>query len=62
MTSQHSTAKRFEVFPDEMNLMVKFFNLALDTEKINTQLTAEELEDVNNFINDFKSLTLEWAV
>ena len=61
MTSQRSTAKRFEVFPDEMNVMVKFFNLALRTEEINTQLTAEELRDVDSFIDDFKSMSLEWS-
>lgn len=61
MTTTHTTAKSFEVFPDEMNTMVKFFNHALHSQKVTDELTEDELNNIISFIDDFKGMTLNWS-
>jgi len=62
MTTPHSTAKSFEVFPDEMMLMVKFFNHALHSHNVTNELDEDELNNIMSFIDDFKSMALNWSI
>ena len=62
MTATHSTAKSFEVFPDEMMTMVKFFNHALHSRKVTDELDEDELNNIMSFIDDFKSMSCNWGI
>tara|TARA_B100001094_G_scaffold149425_1_gene144636 strand:+ start:243 stop:431 length:189 start_codon:yes stop_codon:yes gene_type:complete len=62
MTTPHSAAKSFEVFPDEMMTMVKFFNHALHSPKVTNGLDEDELNNIISFIDDFKTMALNWSI
>ena len=54
----HTTAIKFDVFPNEMKDLVKFFNRSLNADEVVKALSEDELRNVISFIDDFKTLAL----
>jgi hypothetical protein len=55
------TAIKVPTFCDEFNPLVKFMNRALCETQVREALTPAELHKVEHWLDDFKSLALEFA-
>ena len=61
MTHTHDTAVAIEIYPDEFKPLLKFMQRALCETQIRDALAPDELHKVEHWLNDFKSLALEFA-
>jgi hypothetical protein len=59
--SIHDTAIKVDVYPDEFKPIIKVLNRALDTNRMVEIMTPEEFNLVVGWLDDFKSLALEYA-
>ena len=59
--SIHDTAIKVDVYPDEFKPIIKVLNRALDTNRMVEIMTPEEFDLVVGWLDDFKSLALEYA-
>lgn len=58
-SSIHHVGFKIDVFDSESRLLIKFFNRALNCPEITESFSIEEIVDIENFIDEFKSLSLK---
>jgi len=59
--TEHSFAIKVPTFPDEFKPIIKALNRALDTNSMVEIMTPKEYDLVVGWLDEFKSLALEFA-
>ena len=59
--TEHTTAVKVDVFPDEFKPLLKFINRAMCSSEIRAALTNDEMHTVEHWFNDFQNLAAEFA-
>ena len=59
---EHTTAVKVDVFPDEFKPLIKVLNRACCNDDIMQHVTDDEAELISGWLDEFKSLALEFSV
>ena len=60
--TEHTTAVKVDVFPDEFKPLIKVLNRACCNDDIMQHVTDDEAELISGWLDEFKSLALEFSV
>ena len=60
--TEHTTAVKVDVFPDEFKPLLKLINRAISNDDVMKHLTDDEAATISRWLDDFQSLALEFSV
>jgi hypothetical protein len=60
--TEHTTAVKVDVFPDEFKPLLKLINRAISNDDVMKHLTDDEAATISMWLDDFQSLALEFSV
>ena len=60
--TEHTTAVKVDVFPDEFKPLLKLINRAISNDDVMKHLTDDEAATISLWLDDFQSLALQHGV
>ena len=60
--TEHTTAVKVDVFPDEFKPLLKLINRAISNDDVMKHLTDDEAATISIWLDDFQSLALQHGV